>query len=61
MTITSAQLTAGSALTATLTTGNGHTHTIDLTAAQVVAIGQNQQVSVVSTTNEAHNHTVTFN
>ena len=30
-------------------------------AAQIVAIGQNQQVSVTSTTNEAHNHTVTFN
>jgi hypothetical protein len=59
--ITSAQITAGGALTATLTTGNGHTHTIDLTAAQVVAIGQNQRVSVTSTTNEAHNHTVTFN
>jgi hypothetical protein len=61
VTITSAQLTAGSALTATLTTGNGHTHTIDLTAAQVASIGQNQQVSVVSTTDGGHNHTVTFN
>ena len=38
-----------------------HPHFIDLTAAQIVAIGQNQQVSVVSTTNDAHNHTVTFN
>jgi hypothetical protein len=28
------------------------THTINLTAAQVVAIGQNQQVSVVSTTDQ---------
>ena len=61
VTLSSAQITGGGAVTATLTTGNGHTHTIDLTAAQVVAIGQNQQVSVVSTTNDAHNHTVTFN
>jgi hypothetical protein len=61
VTILAAQITSGGALTATLSPGNGHTHTIDLTAAQVVAIGQNQQVSVVSTTNEAHNHTVTFN
>lgn len=38
-----------------------HPHFIDLTAVQIVAIGQNQQVSVVSTTNDAHNHTVTFN
>src|SRR5262245_39853447 len=59
--VTSAQITAGSALTATLTTGNGHTHTISLTGAQVVSIGQNQQVSVVSTTDAGHDHTVTFN
>jgi hypothetical protein len=61
VTISAAQITAGSALTATLTVGNGHTHTINLTAAQVVSIGQNQQVSVVSTTDGGHNHTVTFN
>ena len=61
VTITSAQITAGGALTATLTTGNGHTHTIALTAAQVVSIGQNQRVSVTSTTDAGHNHMVTFN
>ena len=61
VTISAAQITAGGAVTATLTTGNGHTHTIDLTAAQVVSIGQNQQVAVVSTTDDGHNHTVTFN
>ena len=59
--ITSAQITAGNALTATLSTGNGHTHTISLTAAQVVQIGQNQRVSVTSTTDAGHSHTVTFN
>ena len=61
VTITSAQITAGGALTATLTTGNGHTHTINLTAAQVVSIGQNQRVSVTSSTDAGHSHTVTFN
>ena len=61
VTITSAQITAGNAVTATLTTGNGHTHTINLAAAQVVAIGQNQRVSVTSTTDAGHNHEVTFN
>jgi hypothetical protein len=61
VTITAAQITTGGALTPTLTTGNGHTHTISLTAAQVVSIGQNQRVSVDSTTNDGHNHTVTFN
>jgi hypothetical protein len=44
-----------------LTTGNGHTHTISLTAAQVVAIGQNQRVSGTSSTEAGHNHDVTFN
>ena len=34
---------------------------VDLAPSKIVAIGQNQQVSVVSTTNDAHNHTVTFN
>ena len=61
VTVTAAQITAGNAVTATLTTGNGHTHTINLTAAQVVAIGQNQRVSVTSSTDAGHNHEVTFN
>ena len=62
VTITSAQITAGGALTGLPIMGTApHPHFIDLTAAQIVAIGQNQQVSVVSTTDAGHNHTVTFN
>jgi hypothetical protein len=38
-----------------------HPHTIDLTAAQVTTIAANGQVSVVSTNNNLHTHTVTFN
>ncbi len=61
VTISGAQIAAGGAITTELTAGNGHTHSISLTPAQVVAIGQNQQVSVTSTTDAGHNHTVTFN
>lgn len=60
-TITSAQITAGGALSVDIRGTATHPHTISLTAAQILSIGQNQQVSVVSTTEEAHNHTVTFN
>jgi VCBS repeat-containing protein len=61
-TISAAQITGGGAIVSLDIRGSAtHPHTIDLTAAQVVSIGQNQQVSVVSTTNDAHSHTVTFN
>jgi|SRR5688572_30662319 len=62
ITLTSAQITPGTALVSLNIMGSAtHPHTIDLTAAQVVSIGQNQRVSVTSTTNDGHNHTVTFN
>ena len=61
ITITNAQITAGGALSLDIRGSATHPHTISLTAAQVTSIGQNQQVSVVSTTEELHNHTVTFN
>ena len=62
ITLRSAQISAGAALMSVDIRGSAtHPHSIDLTAAQVVAIGQNQQVSVTSTNNDAHTHTVTFN
>jgi hypothetical protein len=62
VTITAAQITAGTALMSLQIQGSAtHPHTINLTAAQVTSIGQNQRVSVDSTTDQAHNHTVTFN
>jgi len=62
VTITSAQITAGGALMSLNIQGQAtHPHTISVTAAQVASIGQNQRVSVDSTTDQAHNHTVTFN
>ena len=50
VTITTAQITAGGAYRRH--SGTAHPHTISLTAAQVVSIGQNQRVSVVSTTDD---------
>jgi hypothetical protein len=62
VTITAAQITTGGALMSLQIQGAAtHPHTISLTAAQVTSIGQNQRVSVDSTTDQAHNHTVTFN
>jgi hypothetical protein len=60
-TITGAQLTAGGDLTVELTVGNGHTHSVSLTGAEVVQIRGNLRVSKESTTNGGHSHTVTFN
>jgi hypothetical protein len=62
VTITAAQITAGQAIVSMSIRGNAtHDHTISLSAAQITSIGAQQQVSVVSSTEEAHNHTVTFN
>jgi hypothetical protein len=62
--ITSAELTAGGQLTVSLGPAVGvpdHTHTVSLTAAEVVSIRDGARVSKSSTTEDAHNHTVTFN
>jgi hypothetical protein len=59
--ITAAQLTAGSAITLTLT-GAGHTHSVALTAAEVMSINGGTRVQKTSAIdNTAHTHTVTFN
>jgi hypothetical protein len=62
VTITAAQIASGGALMNLSIRGSAtHDHFISLAASQIMAIGQNQQVSVVSTTNDLHEHTVTFN
>jgi hypothetical protein len=58
--ISDAQLASPTAIVLTLT-GSGHTHTASLTQAEVVQIAGGQRVQVTSTTDDAHNHTVTFN
>jgi hypothetical protein len=64
-TVTSVQINAGNAVTLTLA-GSDHTHTVDLTGAEVVQIGNGTRVSKASTANASaafgtHDHTVTFN
>ncbi len=63
--VTAAQITAANAVTLTLA-GSDHTHTVDLTGAEVVQIGNGTRVTKTSTSNAsaafgAHAHTVTFN
>ena len=59
--ITGPQITAGNALTLNIQGSADHDHTISLTAAQIVQVGAGQRVSVVSTTGQSHDHTVTLN
>lgn len=59
--ITAAQLAAGAALSVELTAGQGHTHTVSLTAGEVTQIAGGQRVSKASSSDDAHSHLVTFN
>ena len=62
VTITEAELDAGDAVTLTLTTGLGHTHTAELNAQEVQDIADGTEVVVESSTasSDNHSHTVTF-
>ena len=60
-TITSAQLTAGNALSLDITGTSNHPHTVALTAAEVGQIAQNMNVQKISSSDTGHTHTVTFN
>ena len=60
-TVTAAQITATGAVSLDIMGQATHPHTVSLTATQVQQIGSRQQVVVTSTTNESHEHTVTFN
>ena len=59
--ITGAQLTSPSTISLNIQGMATHNHTVDLTAAEVSSIAANVQVAKVSSTDSAHNHTVTFN
>ena len=59
--ITAAQLTAGAAVSLTLTVGDGHTHGVTLSAAEVTQIAGSTRVSKESSNDIGHSHTVTFN
>ena len=61
--IRGAQLDAGNTLALTLSTAEGHTHSLTLSQAQVMQIGAGQRVSTTTSIggSDAHNHVVTFN
>jgi hypothetical protein len=59
--ITAAELTAGGALSLDIRGQADHTHTVELSAADIMAIAGGQRVSRTSTTDLAHTHVITFN
>ena len=60
--ITNVQLTAGNGVAITLTPGvPAHVHVVTLTTGEVVSIRDGARVSKQSSTDEGHDHTVTFN
>ncbi len=60
-TIHAADLTAGVGLNMSIRGSATHNHDISLTGPQVVSIRDGSRVQVVSTTDDGHNHNVTFN
>ena len=59
--VTAAQLTAGNAISVTLTGQTTHTHTVALTQAELTQISAGTRVQKTSSNDNAHTHTVTFN
>jgi hypothetical protein len=59
--ITAAQLTAGNAITLTLSVVSGHSHTVDLSQADLAQVSGGTRVQKTTSSNSAHTHTVTFN
>ena len=60
-TITSADLTAGNALSLDITGTSDHPHTVEITVAEVGQIAQGMRVQTTSSSEAGHTHTVTFN
>jgi hypothetical protein len=59
--ITAAQLTSPSTISLNIQGQATHPHTVDLTANEVSSIATNVRVAKVSSTDQFHSHTVTFN
>jgi hypothetical protein len=59
--ITSAQLSAGGALTLDIRGSAGHSHIVELSAQEVETIRNGQRVMKQSSTTLGHSHLVTFN
>ena len=59
--ITAAELTAGMGLALDIRGSATHTHSVELSGADVVAVRGGQRLSRTASTTDAHDHTVTFN
>jgi hypothetical protein len=59
--ITGAQLTSPTTITLNIQGQATHNHTVDLTANEVTSIAANVRVAKLSSTDQFHSHTVTFN
>ena len=59
--ITDGELTAGNMLSLDIRGTADHPHTVELTADEVMRIADGETVAKLSTNNDAHTHTVTFN
>ena len=59
--VTAVQITAANAVSLDIRGSATHPHSLELSAAEVGMIGTRQTVSKVSSNNEGHGHTVTFN
>jgi len=59
--ITGAQLTAGDALRIDIRGSADHTHSVELSGAQVVQVRGGSRISLQSTDTQGHQHAVVFN
>ena len=59
--VTAAQITAANSVNLDIRGTATHPHTVELSAAEVGMIGQQQKVSKTSSNDDGHVHTVTFN
>ena len=59
-TITSAQITAGNILTLDIRGSANHPHTVEITQAELTSLRNRQPVTKASSTDSAHQHSVTF-
>ena len=60
-TITAAQLTAGNAVALDITGSASHSHSVSLSAQDILDVAARKTVAKTSTTESGHDHTVTFN
>jgi hypothetical protein len=60
VTVTAAQITAGNAVVLTTVSTGTHTHTVSLSQANLQTLANRQPVTVESSTDALHSHTVTF-